>query len=213
MKIQLFYSPIACSMVPYINLTEAGADFEPVIVNFRAGYHLSAEYLAINPLHKVPVLAIDGKPLTENVAINTWIARAFPAARLLPSDPMDELMAISRMAWFAAGVHPHLSRINAPLKFCDVPGSEAATRRLAIAFTDENFRVADALLKGRELFFDHYTAADGYFFWCVRRATQYDIALDPWPNVKAHFERMRERASVKKVLAFEAETMKALGWP
>jgi glutathione S-transferase len=212
MRLQLYYSPIACSMVPYINLAEADAKFEVVPVNFRIGAHMTPEYLAINPLHKVPVLAVDGRPLTENVAINTFIARQFPAARLLPADPMDEIVAISRMSWLASGVHPHLSRINAPLKFCDTPGSEAATRRLAAAFTAENFRAADSLLKDREFFFDHFTAVDAHFFWCVRRATQYDLPLGEYPNLLAHFDRMKQRRSVQRVLAYEKETEKALGW-
>ena len=88
MKLQLCYSPIACSMVPYINLTEAAADFEVLPVNMGKGQHNSPEYLRINPKHKVPVLVIDGEPLTENVAINVWIARNFPEANLLPKDPM-----------------------------------------------------------------------------------------------------------------------------
>ena len=212
MRLQLFYSPIACSMVAYINLTESGADFEVMPVNFRKGAHLAPEYLAINPLHKVPVLAVDGRPLTENVAIATWVARQYPKAKLLPADPFEEVAAISRMSWFASGVHPHLSRINAPLKFCDVPGSEPATRRLAGEYVAENFRAADALLKGRDFFFDHFTAVDAHFFWCVRRATQYNLPLDGYPNLLAHFERMKQRASVQKVLAFEKETEKALGW-
>ena len=33
MKLQLYYAPVACAMVPYINLTEAGADFEVIPVN------------------------------------------------------------------------------------------------------------------------------------------------------------------------------------
>ena len=61
-------------MVPYINLTEAGADFEVLPLNFSKGGHMSPEYLRLNPKHRVPVLMIDGEPLTENVAINLWIA-------------------------------------------------------------------------------------------------------------------------------------------
>ena len=209
MNLQLFYSPIACSMVPFITRTEANAVFDVRTVNFRNRQHMTPEYLAVNPQHKVPVLLIDGRALTENVAINTWIARAYPAAKLMPSDPMEEIRAISRMAWFASGVHPHLSRINAPEKFCDVPGSEPSVRRLAAQFTAENFTIANGLLAGREYFFDHFTAVDAYFFWCVRRATQYDLPLAAYPDLLAHFERMKQRASVQKVLAFEAQTQAA----
>jgi hypothetical protein len=37
MSIVLYYSPIACSLVPYVTLTEAGAKFEVRNVNLRKG--------------------------------------------------------------------------------------------------------------------------------------------------------------------------------
>ena len=58
---------------------------------------------------------------------------------------------------------------------------------------------------GRESFFDNFTAPDAHFFWCCRRATQFDLDLSGFPNVAAHFKRMQERPSVKKLLAFEKE--------
>jgi glutathione S-transferase len=78
MKLTLYYSPVACSLVPYVALVEAGADFDVHVVNFRKGDHISAEYRRINPKHKVPVLVIDGEALTKDVAILQWIAGAFP---------------------------------------------------------------------------------------------------------------------------------------
>jgi len=114
MQLILYYAPNACSLVPYVTLTEAGAPFEVHPLNFRKSQHMAPEYLRLNPKHKVPVLVIDGAPLTENVAIQIWIARHFPAARLLPSDPMQELHAISLLAWCASGIHPFVSRIHSP---------------------------------------------------------------------------------------------------
>ena len=69
MEILLYYAPIACSLAPYITLTEANAEFEVVTLNLRKNQHKSAEYLKLNPKHKVPLLVVDGKPLSENVAI------------------------------------------------------------------------------------------------------------------------------------------------
>lgn len=69
MKLTLYYAPVACSLVPYVTLTEAGADFDVQTVNLRTGGQKTPEYSQINPSQKVPVLLIDGKPLTENVAI------------------------------------------------------------------------------------------------------------------------------------------------
>ena len=80
MQIVLYYSPIACSLVPYVTLTEAGANFEVRTINLRKGEQSSPDYLKLNPKHKVPVLMVDGQTLTENVAIQIWIARNYPQA-------------------------------------------------------------------------------------------------------------------------------------
>ena len=152
MKLTLCYAPIACSLVPLINLNEAGASFEVRKINLRKGENMTPDYLAMNPLHKVPVLIVEGRALTENVAINTYIARTYPAAKLLPSNSMDELEAISMMGWFSGGLHPHLTRIFNPTRFCDAPGSEEATRALAKKALEENFAAADKWLAGRDFF-------------------------------------------------------------
>ena len=170
---------------------------------------MTPEYLRLNPKHKVPVLVIDGAPLTENVAIQIWIARHFPAARLLPADPMQELHAISLLAWCASGIHPFLSRINSPPRVCDLPGAEESVRRLAQQQLFENYQIADDKLAGREWFFDHFTAVDAHFFWCFRRGTQFNLDLSQFRNCIAHFERMQQRPSVRKLLAYEREVQTA----
>lgn len=205
MDIVLYYAPIACSLVPYVTLTEAGADFKVQPINMRKKQQMSADYMALNPKHKVPTLVVDGRPLTENVAIQIWIARNFPQARLLPADPWEELKAISILAWCASGIHPHLSRINSPPKFCDLPGAETSVRDIARDHLFENFRVADAMLAGRDFFFDHFTAADAHFFWCFRRGLQFKLDQSAFRHCTAHFERMKGRASVQKVLAYEKD--------
>lgn len=212
MKLQLYYAPVACAMVPFINLIEAGADFEVVPINLAKGEHNAAQYLRLNPKHKVPLLLIDGEPLTENVAINLWIARNFPAAKLLPTDAVKEFAAISLLAWFASGIHPALTPNFLPRRFCDAPGSEESVKQCAQRQLDESFRIADELLAGREWFFNHYTAPDAYFFWTFIRAARFDfkyLDLSKFRNCQAHLERMRKRPSVQKVLAFEQRTQEA----
>ena len=209
MPLLLYYAPYACSLVPYVTLTEAGAAFEVRPLNFRKSQHMSPEYLRLNPKHKVPVLVIDGSPLSENVAIQTWIARNFPAAKLLPADPMQELQAMSLLAWCASGIHPFLSRINAPTRVCDLPSAGESVRRLAVQQLFENYKIADDKLADREWFFDHFTAVDAHFFWCFRRGTQFDLDLSQFENCMAHFERMKQRPSVCKALTYEQEVLSA----
>jgi glutathione S-transferase len=209
MQITLYYAPIACSLVPYVTLTEAGAVFDVKAINLRSGQQMSTEYLKLNPKHKVPVLVVDGKTLTENIAIQQFIARSFPAAKLLPADPWQELQAISLMSWCSAGIHPFLTRVNSPIKVCDVAGTEESVKRIAIAALEENFGILDGKLAGREWFFDHFTAVDAYFYWCFRRAGQLGFDQKAHKNCQAHFERMEQRPSVKKLLQFEKDTMAA----
>ena len=207
MKLVLYYGPISCSLVPYIALSEAGADFEVRTLNFERGDHLGAEFLRLNPKHQVPVLVIDGEPLTENLAIQLWIARRFPEARLLPAGGMTEIKAISLMSWCGSGIHPFLTPNALPQRYCDLPGSEDSVKRCAHKMLREKFQVAEDLLAGREWFFDHFTLPDIYFFWCFRRATQFQVDLAKFASCKAHFERMSQRASVQRLIAFEARTL------
>lgn len=205
MNLVLYYAPITCALAPYITLTEAGASFEVRPVNLRKSQNHTPEYLRLNPKHQVPVLMIDGQPLTENSAIQIWIARKFPAAKLLPSDPMQELRAISLLSWCASGIHPFLFRIFSPNRCCDLPGAETAVVRLAQEQLFEKFKIADDMLAGRDYFFDHFTAADAHFFWCFRRGTQFNLDQSQFRHCMAHFERMKQRPSVQKLLAYEKD--------
>ncbi len=168
--------------------------------------------MKINPKHKIPLLVVDGQSLTESTAIQIWIARNFPDAKLLPADPWDELKAISLMSWCSSGIHPYLSRINSPPKVCDAPGSADAVVRQAKGILREAFGIADGMLAGRETFFDHFTAPDAHFFWCCRRATQFDLDLAEFANCMTHFEKMADRASVQKFLAFEKQVQDSFSY-
>lgn len=203
MKIALYYAPNTCALAPYVTLTEANAEFEVRPLNFRKNQHRSPDYLRLNPKHKVPLLVVDGKVLSESVAIQTWIARSFPHAKLLPAEPWQELQAVSLMSWFSSGIHPFLARINSPPRVCDVPNSADSVRKLAKEQLFENYQIADDLLVGREFLFDHFTAPDAHFFWCFRRGTQLELDLSAFKNCVAHFERIKKRPSVQKLLAFE----------
>jgi len=209
MKLTLYYAPMTCALVPYVTLTEAGADFEVRNINTRNGQNRTPEFLAVNPKHKVPVLVIDGEPLTENVAIQIWIARRFPRARLLPAEAAAEIRAISLMGWFGSTIHPHLTPNARPGNYCDLPGSEESVKRVANKLLHEDLGLADRLLAGREWFFHHFTAPDAYFFWCFRRAISFDVDVSPFTHCVAHFERMKQRPSVRKVIAYEKEVQEA----
>jgi glutathione S-transferase len=209
MKLILYYAPRTCALVPFVTLTEAGAEFEVRNVNSRAGDLKTPEYLKLNPKHKVPVLVIDGEPLTENVAIQIWIAREYPNARLLPADPKTEIKAVSLMSWFSSTIHPHLTPNTRPENYCDLPGSEEAVKRTGNKLLFEDLGIADRLLAGREFFFEHFTAVDAYFFWCFRRGLSFGLDLSRFKNCAAHFERVQLRPSVQKLITHETQVLDA----
>ncbi len=59
------------------------------------------EYLAINPMGKVPAIVHDGQVVTEVAAICAYLAEAFPQAGLAPTP--SERAAYYRWLFFAAG--------------------------------------------------------------------------------------------------------------
>lgn len=65
------------------------------------------------------------------------------------------------------------------------------------------FKIADDLLAGRQFFFDHFPAPDAHFFWCQRRARQFEIDFSGFKHCSAHFDSMMQCPSVQKLLAFE----------
>jgi glutathione S-transferase len=99
----------------------------------KGGLHDPA-YLALNPVGQVPTF-IDGQPVVENPAILMTLSRLFPAAGILPAgDIASEGRGLSR-AWFVSGgLHPIVTRIMFPHRFCDASKAAAErTRELAKA--------------------------------------------------------------------------------
>ncbi|WP_375383561.1 glutathione S-transferase N-terminal domain-containing protein [uncultured Sphingomonas sp.] len=74
----LHHFPGACSQVSVCALEMAELSYSLKLVNLANNEQTGPEYLAISPLGKVPLLLIDGKPLTENSAILTYIAALRP---------------------------------------------------------------------------------------------------------------------------------------
>lgn len=79
---------------------EAGADYEYVAVNARAGELGSPEFLALNPGGKVPVLVDGGLVLTESAVIVTWLGERDPAADLVPEPRTPERASYDAWCFF-----------------------------------------------------------------------------------------------------------------
>ena len=109
--LKLYFTPGASSMAPHIALHEVGAPFESHPISLARNEHRSPAYLAVNPEGKVPTLLVDGRALTEVAGILWYLARRYPAARLLPAGDIEaEAQVVSWMSFIASTVHPARAR-------------------------------------------------------------------------------------------------------
>src|SRR3954447_22450866 len=83
-------------------LEEVGQPYRTEVLSFGEGMK-SPEYLAINPMGKVPAIVHRGTVVTEGAAICSYLADAFPAAGLAPALDDPRRGDYFRWLFFAAG--------------------------------------------------------------------------------------------------------------
>lgn len=135
MSIALFYAPGACSFVPHVALeaiaAATGETFEFKPIKLHKQEQTSPDYLALNPNGQVPVLTVDGRPLTQIVAICSYLDSRFPQLGLLPQDPWARAQALSSLLWMNNTAHPTFTHVFMPHKFTDDPDAQAKIRATA----------------------------------------------------------------------------------
>jgi glutathione S-transferase len=154
----LYTNPMSRGRIARWMLEEVGEPYERIILTFGpGGTSKSAEFLALNPMGKVPTLVHDGRVVTEAAAICAYCADAFPAAGLAPT--AAERADFLRWLFFAAGcVEP---AITARSLGVEPPADKAVTAGygtvdLAVD-TFEKAVAAHPFIAG-----DRFTAADVY---------------------------------------------------
>jgi glutathione S-transferase len=198
-EILLLWFPGTCSRVTLIALEEIGEPFaarvSPVARATDPGF------LAINPKGKVPVLRIDGVQLTETPAIMTRLAALYPAAQLLPTgDPLIENDALAMMCWISGAIHPSITRMRYPQRFCDVRGSENRTRELAAAGLRSCFELVEQRLGDRDWLYGGWSVVDAYLLWAWFRAAGSGMDCSGLPHCAAHAARCELRPAVARAL-------------
>jgi len=202
--LKLYFSPGACSMASRLTLEESGAKYEEQLTSIAKGEQKTEAYLKINPRGKVPALVVDGKVLTENVAILTYVARRFPEAKLLPADPFEEARCISTMAWFSNTVHPSFTHIFRPERFAEDQAAHAAIKETGRKAFWANLQEIDGLLKGKEwLMGAQYTTCDPYALVFYGWATRIQMSVKELANYTAWKGRMLKRPAVMRILERE----------
>jgi glutathione S-transferase len=204
----LYFSPGACSTASHIGIEETGAAYQEKPTLLAKGEHKTEAYLKINPLGKVPALDCDGKVLTENTAILTYLARRFPEKRLLPSDPLEEARCISKMAWFSNTVHPAYTHILRPERYAEGEAAQAEVKKAARNTFWTLLQDIDSSFQGKTWIMGaEYTVVDPYalvfYGWGVRG--EFPVhTLGAYTEWK---ERMLARPAVRKVLESEQNVL------
>lgn len=107
--ITLFHSPQTRSSGSLTLLEELGAPYKLQVLNMKAGEQQRPDYLAVNPLGKVPAILHKGRLVTEQVAIFIYLADLFPEAALAPAlGDADRGPYLRWLVYYAASYEPAL---------------------------------------------------------------------------------------------------------
>ena len=198
MKLELYWAPGACSFVPHVGLEAAKAPFEPRMVKLHKGEHRTPAYLAMNPNGQVPVLVVDGRPLTQIVAICDFLDRAFPEAGLLPRDAWKRSEALSELAWMNSTPHTTATRFFFPERYADSDAARAEVKKRATQdFRGYLERMQNTL--GRPSF----PLRDAYLFTLLRWGGFAGIDPKALPAYHDYAQRLLEAPPIAAALARE----------
>jgi glutathione S-transferase len=196
----LFYSPLACSMASRIALYEAQAAARFIEVDPRSKRTLDGDtdFFTINPLGLVPTIRTDaGDVLTENAAILQYIADQFPAAELAPPNGFARARLQQWLCFIGTELHKALFN---PLFDKKMPDAGKAR---VLEKGDSRLAYLDTYLEGREFLLDKFTVADAYLFTVLNWKIATPVDLEKRPAVLAYYHRMKARPSISRALTEE----------
>ncbi len=197
-QLTLYTNPMSRGRMARWMLEEVGQPYEAVILDF-ATTAKTPEYLALNPMGKVPTLTHGDTMITECGAIITWLAMQFPEAGLLPDDRGHFL----RWMFFAAG--PVEQAVSLRALGVEPP----AERRAMLGHGDYDSVVGTLrglVAQAPYLAGDRFTALDiylgGQIIWGTRFGT-----LPADPAFLAYAERISDRPAAHRANEKDNATM------
>lgn len=202
----LYFSPLACSMASRITAYEAGAEdaLRLVPVSRQKLTGDGQDFRSINPLGQVPVLRTDdGDLIFENAAILTYLADAFPEAGLGPASGIERYRLAQWLGFIGTELH---KAVFTPLFATAADeGAKAFARHVAAP----RLALLDAHLEGRDFLLDHFSVADAYLTAVLNWAPFVKLDLAPYSAITAYEARMKARPAVARALADEQALLQA----
>jgi glutathione S-transferase len=151
---QLYWAPRSRSFSALWLMEEAGKPYERVLIDISKGAQKSPEYLAINPMGKVPALKDGDATLAEAAAICTYVAERYPDSKLAP--PLGDRLRARYLYWlfFAPScIEPAMVQLATKIEMNPVAAGWGDAQRV--------FDVLDtALTKGPWILGEGFSAAD-----------------------------------------------------
>lgn len=207
--LKIYHSPGTRGFRVIWVLEELGLPYEIRPVDFSAGYRRSAEWRAMHPIGKVPVLDDGDLRMHESCAMIQYILTRYGDGRLQPSAADPAYAHFLQWLWFSEAtfqrplgeITNHRREFNPELR--DVVAEMKARASASVEALDQ-------ALTGRQyLLGEEMTAADlsnAYVLRGYRRSVSEDLPA----NVKAFWDRMTALPSYERTVQRDADTREKL---
>ena len=209
--IDLYYWPTPNGWKVTILLEELGLDYKAIPIDILNGDQYSAEFIALNPNSKIPVLVDpdgpDGAPVTlfESGAIMLYLAEK--TGRFFADTTRGKYEVLQWLMFQMGGVGPFFGQANHFNRYAPEQVPYAIER-----YNKEAARllgVMDKQMVEQDWIAGDYSIADMAIFGWTRDYAKEPEVLTPFPNVADWFARMNARPAVACGLAVLAEIRKA----
>ncbi|MGD9658202.1 MAG: glutathione S-transferase family protein [Methylocystis sp.] len=197
-----YHAPRTRASAVLILLEELDVPYELRVLNFQLGEQRRPEYLAVNPLGKVPAIMHNGALVTELGAIFIHLADAFPQNRLAP--PIGDPLRGPYLRWLVF----YGSAFEPAVTDRSLNREPAPARRSAYGDFDGVMALINAqLARGPYLFGERFTAADILWGTALRWAVGFGVVPESL-EIAAYIERVTTRPSFVRVAQTDEELLK-----
>ncbi len=192
----LYHANPSRSAVALWMLEEIGQPYDIHKLDLQNGDQLKPEYLAINPMGKVPSLKHKNAIITENSAICTYLADEFPQAKL--NIPVGNPQRGVYLKWLFFGpsvFEPAMTDAAFPRKEAANPAALGYR-----PFEQVLDIMAKAVAKGPFLMGEQFTAADVVIGSGIRYGTMFKL-IPERKEFADYIARFSERPALKRAMA------------
>lgn len=206
--LQLYFSPMACSLASRIALMEVGVDarYHQVHLSTKKVADDGGDFRGISSKGAVPVLVLEnGDRLTESAAVLQYIADLRPESGLAP--PFGNPDRYRLQEWLSfTGAEIHKAFLFPTFWYKDDASLAKPRARIAQTLSVPSTHLADhEFLVGQR-----FTVADAHLTWALLLLRPAGVDIAQWPSLSAYLDRMQARPAVRDAVATEMALRKAI---